>query len=212
MRPQQQRKRKVKKQPVDKVEADMRAGHARMDNESAAFITIRRRLVTTSTLSTSAGGFITANNVTTDSARGTADFASFQGRYLQFRVRAMRIRLVPLVDVTTALVSGTGAVTPHPTCLAFAAYRGGNTYTSYSSVLTGASGKFFNGRERVIEYIADWKNNPDAKLWCDTNAAIPTEQRFGIQFQDTGSAPASSASTPYYRVVTDYDVEFATPA
>jgi hypothetical protein len=206
------RRSKTERKVRDKVAADQRLEHARMDNISAAFVIVRRRLVSTSTLSTSAGGFITANNVTTDAARGTSDFASFQARYLQFRVRAMRMRLVPLVDVTTAVTAGGGAVTPHPTCLAFAAYRGGNTYTSFASVLTGASGKFFNGRERVIEYIADWKANPDAKLWCDTNAAIPVEQRFGVQFQDTGTAPASSANTAYYRMVTDYDVEFATPA
>jgi hypothetical protein len=206
------RKKSVRKADRDVVNANMRMDRITLDNLSASVTTIRRRLTTNGTLSTSAGGFISANNVTTDAARGASDFASFQARYLQFRVRAFRLRLVPLVDVTTAVTAGGGAVTPHPTCLAFAAYRGANTYTSFASVLSGASGKFFNGRERVIEYIVDWQLNPDAKLWSDTNAAIPVEQRYGIQYQDTGTAPASSASTAYYRFVYDFDVEFQNPA
>lgn len=196
----------------DLVVAHMRRDRVRLDNLSASVTTIVRRLCSTGTLATSAGGFITANNVTTDAARSASDFSSFQSRYLQFRVRSMRIRLFPLVDVTTALTAGGGAVTPHPTALAFTQYRGANTHTSYASVCTGSNSRIFNGRERIIEYIADWSANPDAKLWCDTNVTIPAEQRYGIQYQDSGNAPASSASTNYYRTVTDFEVEFQTPA
>ncbi len=203
--------RKNRKSTKDAVERNQRLDVVRLDNISSSVVVVRRRLVNSATLSTNGAGYIGAQNVTSDGARSASDFSSFASRYNQFRVRAIRVRLVPIVDATTAVTVGGGAVTPHPTALIFAQYRGNNAFTSYDANAAGANAKLFNGREKVIEYTADWAMNPDAKLWCDSNAAIPNEQRFGIQFQDPAVAPASSASTAYFRRLFDYDIEFMGP-
>jgi len=163
-------------------------------------------------LATNASGFIATQQITSDGARSCADWTNLSTRYLTFRVKAIRIRAWPIVDMTTAVTVGGGAVTPHPTAIAFATYKEGNSYLSYVSLCTGADGRIFNGRERCIEYTADWAGNPDAKLWSPTNAAIPTAQQFAIQFQDQGAAPASAASTTYYRILYEFEVEFNVPA
>ncbi len=170
------------------------------------------KIVSTSVLVTDGSGYITMQSVVSDQARTTgSNWSSFASRFKQFRVRAIRIRLFPLVDVTTALTAGGGAVTPHPTALAFAAYREGLGYSNFASLCAGADSRIFNGREKIISYSTDWSNNPEAKFWCQTNAVIPTEQQFGFQYRDTGTAPASSATTTYYRIVTEWDTEFMEP-
>jgi hypothetical protein len=197
----------------DDVRRRERHVNVRMDNLSSNKVVIERRIVATGTISTNAAGFIVSNFVTTDQARSLgSDFGSFASRYTAFRVRACRIRLFPLVDVTMAVNVGGGAVTPHPQALVFASYREGLSYATYASAASGTDSRIFCGRERCIEYSADWSNNPDAKLWSPTNAAIPTSNVFGIQFLDTGAAPASGISTVYYRSVLDWDVQFQGPA
>lgn len=195
----------------DQVQAVNQRVHRLMDNLSSAQTIIERKLVTVGTLSTNGSGYIAFTQVDSDSSRSAHDFGSFQARYSQFRVKAIRVRLFPLVDVTTAVTAGGGAVTPHPTALAFAKYQEGVGYTTYAAQVSGTSGRVFNGRERVIEYEVDWTNCPEAKLWAASAAAIPVDQRFGIQYSDPGVAPASAASTAYYRALSEYVVQFTNP-
>lgn len=187
--------------------------NVRMDNLSSNTVVVRRRIVAVGVIATSGAGFIPLTSITTDQARtvGT-DFSSMAARYTQWRVRAVRQRLYPIVDSTTAVTAGGGVVTPHPTAIAFASYREGLGYASFASVCTGTDARIFQGREKCIEYSADWSNNPDAHLWSATNAAIPTANVYGFQFIDTGVAPASAVSTTYYRAVYDWDVEFQGPS
>jgi len=190
------------------AQATERRVNRHMDNLKAKEATFTERVTLPTTLSTSAGGFIPATQITSDGCRGATEWASFAARYTQFRVKSMRIRLIPIVDATTAVTAGGGAVTPHPTGLCFAQYAEGLGYGNYAGVYAGAGAKLFNGSERIIEYAFDWRGNPDAKLFSATNAAIPTSQIFGVQFQDSGVAPASAVSTVYYRLYTDWEVEF----
>ena len=182
-----------------------------MDNISAAQTIIERKLVITGTLSTNGSGYIPATQVTSDSARSAPDYTSFTNRYSQVRVKAIRIRLFPLVDATTALTVGGGAVTPHPTALAFAKFMEGVGYLNYTSTVTGQAAKVFNGRERVIEYEVDWVNVPEAKFWSSSSAAIPAAQQYGIQYSDTGVAPPSAVTTQYYRYLYEFICQFTVP-
>jgi hypothetical protein len=204
--------RKTKK-AQDLVRRSDRVVNIRMDNLSANETSIVRRIAVAGTVSTAGTGFIAAGFVTSDQARSLgSDFASFAARYTQFRVRAVRMRMYPLVDANTAVTAGGGAVTPHPTAIAMAAYKSNLSYGTYSSVCTGNNAKIFQGRERCIEYSIDWSNYPDAKFWSASNAAIPTDQVYGFQYQDSGTAPASAVSTTYYRTVLDWIVEFTSPS
>jgi len=182
-----------------------------MDNLSSAQRTVRRKVTLLTTLSTNGAGFIPATQVTSDGARGATDWGSEAALFLQFRVRAIRVILVPIVDMTTAVSAGGGAVTPHPTCIQFAEYGEGLGYANALALTSGASRKVFNGKENIIEYSVDWSAYPEAKLFSATNAAIPTAQVYGMQFQDTGAAPASAVSTVYYRWITEWDCEFLFP-
>jgi hypothetical protein len=183
-----------------------------MDNVSAQQTIVTRKLVSTATVTSSAGGYITVQTVNSGGVTGAYGWSNFSARWQQYRVKAMRVRLFPLVDATTAVSVGGGAVTPHPTAIAFATYKGGVNYASYSEVVAGSNARVFNGREAVIEYGVDWRGNPEARFWSDTNAAIPTTQLFGIQYQDTGIAPASAATTAYFRQVTEWEVELNNPS
>lgn len=167
-----------------------------------------KKLTLQTTLSTNGSGFIPATQITSDGCRGAQEWGSDAARFTQFRVKSIRVRLIPIVDETTAVTVGGGAVTPHPTGLVFAQYGEGLGYGSYASLYAGAGAKLFNGSERIIEYAFDWRNFTDAKLWSSTNAAIPTANIFGVQFQDQGIAPASAASTVYFRQYVDWEVEF----
>jgi hypothetical protein len=208
--------RVVKKQPKNGPKKDLVLSEDRrirrlMDNMSAAQTIIERKVTIVGVLATNGAGFIPATQVVSDTARSSPEFASFSSRYSQFRVKAIRVRLFPLVDATTAVTAGGGAVTPHPTALAFAKYMEGLGYINYASIVTGQSGKIFNGRERIIEYEVDWANVPEAKLWASSNAAIPVAQQYGIQYQDTGVAPASALATTYYRSLQEFVCQFTIP-
>jgi len=187
---------------------EQRSVDRKMDNLNAAGKVFTKRLTLQSVLATSAGGFIPATQITSDGCRGALEWGSEAARFTQFRVKAIRVRLIPIVDQTTAVTVGGGAVTPHPTGLCFAQYGEGLGYANYAGVYAGAGSKLFNGSEKIIEYAFDWRSFPDAKLFSATNAAIPTSQIFGVQFQDSGVAPASAVSTTYYRIYTDWEVEF----
>jgi len=194
----------------DEMKAELSSVRTAMDNVTAQRRVFTRKMVLVSTIATSAGGFISSQNVNSGSVTSSNGWSNFSSRFQQYRVRAIRIRLVPIVDMTTAVTAGGGAVTPHPTALMFANYKGGINYSNYSELCAGTNAKLFNGRETVIEYAVDWRGNGEARLWSDTNAAIPTSQLFGIQYQDTGIAPASAASTSYFRQITEWEVEFTT--
>ncbi len=170
------------------------------------------KIVSTALINTSAGGYIPINTLNSDAARTSGvNWSSYASRFQQFRVKSIYVRLFPLVDVTTALTAGGGAVTPHPGPIAFAAYREGTGYASYNAIVAGADSTIFNGREKILSYSVDWSNNREAKLWSSTNAAIPTAYVFGMQFSGADTGPTSSASTTYYRMIAAWDVEFVDP-
>lgn len=204
---QSKRKQKAPRSQ-DAVLADQRLIRATMDNSSSQEVIVTRKLTSIGVISTGAGGYITASQINSDGARSTNGFSSFSSRYLQFRVRAISVTWIPLVDSTTALTVGGGAVTPHPAGIFFAKYQEGLGYGSASAIADGQERVLFNGRETFIKYSVDWTLVPEAKLWSATNAAIPTAQQFGIQYQDFGNGPASAATTVYFRSVTEYLVEF----
>lgn len=180
-----------------------------MDNLTAPQVVFERKLVLVSTVSTNGSGYIAAIQVTSDSCRSAADWGSIAARYSQFRVKAIRIRLVPTVDYTQAAAGS--AVTPHPGAIGMAKYMEGLGYASFSQVMSGQDSKLFNGREAILEHCVTWDGVPEAKLWSETAAAIPSAQQYGIQYQDSGVGPASAASTVYFRTIQEYVVQFTVP-
>lgn len=204
--------KKQKKPRGDIVSLDQRFVRVSMDNISSQRTIVVRKLCSIGTVSTAATGYIAAAQIDSDGARGVNGWSDFQARYLQFRVKAIRVRLFPLVDVNTAVTAGGGAVTPHPGPICFAKFMEGLGYANIAALVDGQERMVYTGCEKVMTYGVDWTNVPEAHLWSATNAAMPSAQRFGIQYQDFANGPASAVTTVYYRILTEYLVEFQTPA
>jgi hypothetical protein len=192
----------------DSMVKEERAIVRRMDNTQAQTMIVRRILTTSSVISTSGAGFIAATTVASSDVTGANDWSSFASRYGAYRVKAIRLRLFPIVTVSQAAAGV--AVTPPPGPILVAVVKNGRAYTNFASKCSGADAEWFGVCEKVDKSV-DWRANPDAHLWTDVATTIPAEQRFGLEYSDPGSAPASAATTQYFRSIVQFEAEFNVP-
>jgi hypothetical protein len=176
------------------------------NNVSLDTRTVMRRMALIGTLATNGSGFVPATQYQSSGVTSTYDWSGMSGRYLEYRVRAIRIRIFPLANMNYA----NGTVVP-PTMLMSADIKGGVGYVNASALACGANLRVFRGYE-VMDITCDWDGYPDAHLWTGTSGGIAAAESFGVQVQDSATAPASAASTVYFRVLQEYVVEFRLPA
>lgn len=190
----------------DGVKAERARVDRLVDNTSLDTRILRRRLTTIGTLATNGSGFIAAKQYHSGNVTGTNGWSGIAGRWLECRVRALRVRIFPMANMNYA----NGTVVP-PTMLICADIKGGVGFANAAARADGANLRVFRGYE-VMDLTADWDGYPDAHLWTPTNTAPPTDITFGFEISDTAIAPASAATTTYYRVLEEYVVEFRLPA
>jgi hypothetical protein len=191
----------------------VKAEHARVvaltDNTSLDTRTVVRRMALLGTLATNGSGFIAATQYQSSGVTSCYDWSGMSGRYLEYRVRAIRIRIYPLANMNYA----NGTVVP-PVMILAADIKAGVGFVNASALACGANLRVFRGygTHEPIDITTDWEGYPDAHLWTGTSGSIAATDTFGVQLQDSATAPASAASTVYFRVLQEYVVEFRLPA
>jgi hypothetical protein len=195
-----------KGKPRDGVKAEQARVNRSMDNASLDTRTTVRRVTTLGTLSTNASGFVAAKQYQSSGVTGTNAWGGLAGRFLEYRVKAIRIRILPLANMNYA----NGTVVP-PVGLFAADMKAGVGYANAAARADGANLRLYRGYG-VMDLTCDWQGYPDAHLWTPTTTAIAAAETYGVEIGDMGIAPASAASTVYFRVLEEYEVEFRLPA
>ncbi len=156
-----------------------------------------------STISTSAGGVVALTTLANAALiSSTSDFASVAALYTNYRCRAIRVDLFPVV--TTPVYTGAAVQTAPPVVCVFPSFA--NTVpTTFQQALDGAGMKLMSGYKGGT-IMTSWRGDPDAHLWTGTGSAIGSNEQFLISI--VGSAATSTASTAVFRVVPQYLVEF----
>jgi len=172
-------------------------------------IKITRRICTFAggTISTTAGNLLALNTCSNDTVRtiGSPEFASYSARFMEFRVRRVTNRYMPTWAFSN--VFGNDASHNHGVVYAGTFY-GGAAPANGQGLLSSTGGKACTScKEIVIQ--ADWNQFPNGKLWTPIGSAINAANVYGVGI--CGPVLASStfvASTDYFNVVNEWDVEF----
>jgi hypothetical protein len=163
---------------------------------------LKRVLITSSTVSTGAGGFIGVTNVASSSNVSSAiNWGSYQAIAVEYRVTGIELEIFPVVNSNTVTAS------PAPTMLAACAYSSDTVPSSWSTVAQGPGSKSFSGMERCT-FACDTKGFPGCRLWIPIASAPTLPNVFGVVIADPGTAPASAAVTVYFRILIRYLTEF----
>jgi hypothetical protein len=158
-------------------------------------------------ISSSAGNLIALNTCSNDTVRtiGSPEFTSLSPRYQEFRVRRIINRYVPVWP--NCQVFGCSATANHSLVYA-GTFWGGSSPANGQGLLSSTGGKVTStNREIVIQ--ADWNNFENGKLWTPVGSAVATANNYGVAI--CGPVVGSStivASTDYYTVFNEWDVEF----
>jgi hypothetical protein len=183
----------------------VRVGKA-LDNLNAGATIYSRRLTTSGSIVSSAGGLIALGTLCSSSAVNSApDFASVANLYVGYRVKAMRVRIFP------HYVANVTGVAPPPALIAFANFSSGLSVTTYANMIDSAACRLISGYKPAT-FAVNWDKLTDAKLWTPNNAAISSTEAYGIVFIGASTNIAAQISTTYFGYVVEYDCEFITSA
>lgn len=158
-------------------------------------------------VSTSAGSIIALNTATTSSQVQSApatEWASFAARYQQFRVRQVRVRMMPVSPGNNG--ASPGANFGHSQ-LYVADYIGASVPASAAQVLSDERCAVVSTC-KGFTFVSTWAKNPNAKLWNPTSAAIPAANVMGIAWASNTNATVMTASVPYFAYDVEWIVEF----
>jgi len=150
----------------------------------------------------------TAYSTDTCRTNGT-DFSSLAALFDVFRVRAMRVTVIPNVQLSlggnTSLEGG---------FFALCDYVGGTSPGSYLQMLNHPRLTLFQlNAVKPVTFHSDWRNAPNARIFSPTATAIPAVNLYSIYLngpttlKNTGSAVAQLAD-----IIVEWDVEFASSA
>lgn len=170
-------------------------------------IIVKKMTLSSQAIACSAGAIIPVTTSVTSSlvqSAAAAEWSSFAARYQQYRVRKVRVRAFP-----TSRVNGLNSAGQDVSLssLYVADYIGGSAPTTAAQVLSDEGAKVVSTGDNFV-FQADWRRNPNAKLWNPTNAAIPTANQFGIAWASstlTGFMPANATQFTYD---VEWEVEF----
>jgi len=159
-------------------------------------------------VSTNAGAIILLSTAVTSSQVQTlpaTEWASFAARYQQFRVRQVRVRMMPVFPVNNG-VAGIANNTGHSQ-LYVADYIGASVPASAAQVLSDERCAVVS-TAKGFTFAATWNKNPNAKLWNPTGAAIPAANLYGIAWASNAVATLMTASVAYFAYDVEWIVEF----
>jgi hypothetical protein len=177
-----------------------------LNNLNAGSMIFVRRLTNSGTIaSNAAGAFPVGTLAASNAANACTDFASCANLAVAYRVKAMRVRVWPVLPFVVA------GIAPPPALLCCAEFSSGLSTASYANMLDSAACRFFSGFKPAT-FTTDWGKLLDAKLWTPTNAAIASSETYGIVYIGATGLPASQVTTVYFAYVVEYETEFITSA
>jgi hypothetical protein len=167
-------------------------------------IVLRRRLTRVAAFTaTSGNGFAFAE--ASGQVVNATEWAQLSPNYQQYRVRAVRARLVPRNFIN----NGFAATVWFPGVVVAARYPSGSPASSIAGIYAEGGSSLHTCLDKVWIEMATMDDNPDAALFTDCNAgAPPALSQYGVQFLGTTAAPAIYNGVITHDVFIDYDVEF----
>jgi len=177
-------------------------------NEAPGDQIVKKLTLPSLIVSTSAGAILALNTATTSSlvqSNPATEWASFAARYQQYRVRQVRVRMMPVFPVNQG-GAGLGVNTGHSQ-LYVADYIGASVPASAAQVLSDERAVVVS-TAKGFTFVSTWTKNPNAKLWNPTGAAIPAANVFGIAWASNTNATLMTASVPYFAYDVEWIVEF----
>jgi len=165
-------------------------------------VVLRRKLTFTAPFSQTTGSAFSQAQ-TTGGVTAATEWANLSANYEQYRVRALKMTVVPRVFSNM----NSAAQVWYPGMVVVGKYPIGSGGATVLAILAEDGSEFYAGWEKFSK-IATWESNPDAKLWTNCNASIPSLSLFGVQFQGTMVVPATYNTIATHDIVLEYDVEF----
>jgi len=133
------------------------------------------------------------------------EWAALSPNYQQYRVRALRVRVVPRNRDNL----GFAATVWFPGVVVSARYPSGSSSSSYAGVYAEGGSQVHTCFDREMVCMGTMDDNPDAALFTDCNAgAPPALSQYGVQFYGNLGAPAIYNGVTTHDCFADYDVEF----
>jgi hypothetical protein len=165
---------------------------------------IRRRCTLVNVI-TAVTGNVYAYSVGSNNATAAFEFSNYAAIYQEYRVRAIRTRVVPRVrdNIQTAV----GVIFPGTVCSA--AFCAGAGAATMAAVFAEQGSKVHPEWTAAENLVTDWVN-PTSKLWTATSATVATAGQYGIQFIGTVGAPAVWNTLTIADTLTEFDIEFRT--
>lgn len=154
-------------------------------------------------VSTSAGGVIALQTLANAaSVSSTPDFGSMATVYTNYRVKAIRVTLLP--TLTAPVYNGATLITQPSVVAVFPSFA--NTVpTTFQQALDASGLKLMSGYKGGICQTS-WMGDPDAHLWTGTGSAIGSNEQFLISC--IGTALATTPTTVVFRCIPEYLVQF----
>jgi hypothetical protein len=141
---------------------------------------------------------------TSGGVTATTEWANLSANYEQYRVRAVKVTVIPRVWSNM----NSAAQVWYPGAVVVGRYPVGSGGATTLAILAEDGSAVHAGWD-VFSHIVTWESNPDAKLWTNCNASIPSLSLFGVQFQGTMPVPATYNTITTHDIVLEYDVEFS---
>jgi hypothetical protein len=163
---------------------------------------VRRRMTRVSS-TTGASGVAFAYAESSANVVNALEWSSLSQDYQQYRVRAMRVRIVPRNWANNSFA----ATVWYPGSVIAARYPSGSSASTVFAVYAEGGSQIFTSWEKM-ERMATMQDNEDAALWTNCNATIPALSVYGVQFLGTTNAPAIYNGVVTHDTFTDWDVEF----
>jgi len=166
-------------------------------------IIVRRKLTYVDTDAAVTGATL-SYAVLSSGACVSTEWANLSANYEEFRVRAVKLRLIARIRDNTDI----GAGLFYPGTLISNAYPAGSG-ASTALAAFAADGSRLHPEWTLAEHVGTWSTNPNAKLWsaCNTNTVV-SGYAFGVQCRGTSSASAALNGLVTHDVFIEYDVEF----
>jgi len=180
-------------------------GSRRMRGDPSDIIVKRMTIPNQAVVAATAGNII-ALDVSTTAAQvqsvPASEWASFAARYQQYRVRRVKMTLLPCNNVSYVVA----AVAVVHTSMYSGDFIGASAPTTAAQVLSDEKARISSTAKPLI-YTVDWSRNPNARLWNPTNAALPVANSFGVAFASSTQA-ILAANANYFTKSTEFEVEF----
>jgi len=166
---------------------------------------VLRRKLTRTFVYTAVAANVFAVAEATGNVVNTTEWAALSPNYQQYRVRGLRVRIVPRNRDNL----GFAATVWFPGVSVSARYPSGSSSSSYAGVYAEGGSRVHTCFDREMVNMATMNDNPDAQLFTDCNAgAPPALSQYGVQFFGNLGAPAIYNGVTTHDCFADYDVEF----